>query len=107
MYSYFGPVADKVVIDAGQFNRFRIISAQTLDQSLNGGVEIEDQAAGVSIPYHALQPEERRHAHTPGDRRHHMQARGRVKHEMASRQLDFVGTVEVLDHELAAVIFIR
>src|SRR5258708_5084381 len=45
--SYFGPVADKVVIDPGQFDRFRVISPKPLHQGLNRGIEIENQAAGV------------------------------------------------------------
>src|ERR1700761_5860457 len=45
--SYFGPVADQVVIDTGQFDRFGVISPKTLHQRLNGRVEVENQAAGV------------------------------------------------------------
>jgi len=45
------------VIDTGQFDRFRVIAPKTLHQSLNSDVEIENQAAGMGIPYHALQPE--------------------------------------------------
>ena len=107
MYSYFGPVADQIVIDTSQFDRFRVISPKTFDQGLDRGVEIEDQAAGVSISYHALQPEKRRNAHASRDRRDHMQTRRRINYEIAGRQLDFMGTVDVLDHEFAAVIFIR
>src|SRR6266571_2295622 len=58
-YSYFGPVADKVVIYAGQFDRFRVISPKPLHQGLDRAIEIENQAAGVGIPYHALEPEKR------------------------------------------------
>jgi hypothetical protein len=47
-------------MDTGQFDRFRVISPKSLRKRLNGG--IEHQAAGVSIPYHALQPEKRRNA---------------------------------------------
>jgi hypothetical protein len=50
------------VIDTGQFDRFRVISPETLHKDLDGDIEVEDQAAGLSIPYHALQPEKRRNA---------------------------------------------
>jgi hypothetical protein len=39
--SYFGPVADKVVIDTGQFDRFRVTSPKPLHQGLNRSTEIE------------------------------------------------------------------
>src|ERR1700728_988293 len=107
MCSYFGPAADQIVIDTSQFDRFRVISPETPDQCLDCGVEIEDQTAGVSISYHALQPEKRRHAHASCDRRDHMQTRRRINYEIAGRQLDFMGTVDILDHEFAAVILIR
>jgi hypothetical protein len=42
----FGPTADQVVIDAGQRHGLRIVSPETFNQTLNGGVEIEDQACG-------------------------------------------------------------
>jgi len=53
-HSYFGPGADEIGTNTGQFDRFRVISPKTLHKGLNRGIEIEDQAAGVSIPYHAL-----------------------------------------------------
>src|SRR5438874_3455246 len=105
--SYFGPVADQVVIDAGQFDRFRVIAPQPLHKGLDRGIEIEDQATGVRIPYHALEPEKRRNPHAPGDRGDQMQTRGRIEHKIPGRELDFVGTVEVLDHQLAPVILVR
>src|SRR5262245_22303468 len=40
--SYFSPVADQVVIDAGQFDRFRVVSSKPLNQGLDRGIEIED-----------------------------------------------------------------
>src|SRR6187431_1501029 len=52
--SYFGPVADQVVIDTGQFDRFRVVSPKPLHQGLDRCIEIEDQAAGMGISYHAL-----------------------------------------------------
>ena len=73
--SYFGPASDKVATDTGQFDRFGVISPKTLQQSLNSSNEIENQAAAVGIPYHALQPENSRNAHAPRDRR---AARGRL-----------------------------
>jgi hypothetical protein len=36
-----------------------------------------------------------------------VQTGSRIKHEVAGGQLDFVGAVEVLDHQFAAVIFVR
>jgi len=30
-----------------------------------------------------------------------------IKYEIPGRQLDFVGTIDVLDHQFAAVIFVR
>src|SRR5207244_12622850 len=95
--SYFGPVADQVVIDTGQFDRFRVVSPKPLHQGLDRRIEIEDQAAGVSIPYHALEPEKRCHPHASGDRGDQMQTRRRIKHEVPGRELDFVGTIEILD----------
>src|SRR5712672_4750426 len=105
--SYFGPVADKVVIDTSQFDRFRVVSPKPHHQGLNRGIEIENQAARMCISYHALQPEKRRNAHASRHRRDHMQTGRRIKYEIAGRQLDFVGTVDVLDHQFAAVIFVR
>ena len=60
--SYFGPVADKVVIDTSQFDRFRVISPKPHHQGLNRSIEIKNQAARMRISYHALQPEKRRNA---------------------------------------------
>jgi hypothetical protein len=37
-----------------------VISPKSLPKDLNGGFEIEDQAAGAGIPYHAPGPEKRR-----------------------------------------------
>src|SRR5215213_6943035 len=88
--SYFGPVADQVVIDTGQFDRFRVVSPKPLHQGLDRGIEIEDQTAGVSIPYHALQPEKRCHPHTSCDRGDQMQTRRRIKHEVPGSELDFM-----------------
>ena len=85
MTSYFGPVADEVVIDTGQFDRFGVVSPKPLHQGLDRGIEIEDQAAGVGIPYHALQPEKRRHPHTSRDRRDQMQTGRRIEHEIPGR----------------------
>ena len=39
--------------------------------------------------------------------RDQVQTRRRIKHEVPGRQLDFVGTIEVLDHQFAAVVFVR
>jgi hypothetical protein len=47
-------------MEPGQFDRFRVISPKSLHNGLNGGFEIEDQAAGAGIPYHAPHPEKRR-----------------------------------------------
>jgi hypothetical protein len=47
-------------MDTGQFDRFRVISPKSLHNGLKGGFEIEDQAAGAGIPYHAPDPEKRR-----------------------------------------------
>jgi hypothetical protein len=59
-HSYFGPGADEIAIEPGQFDRFRVISPKSLSKSLKGGFEIEEQAAGAGIPYHAPGPEKRR-----------------------------------------------
>src|ERR1700736_3576971 len=61
--SYFGPVADRIRIDTGQFDRFRVISPNPLHQGLDHNIEIENQAAGIGISYHAPQPEKRDNAH--------------------------------------------
>jgi hypothetical protein len=37
-----------------------VISPKSLAKGLNGGFEIEDQAAAERIPYHAPDPEKRR-----------------------------------------------
>jgi hypothetical protein len=52
-------IADEIASDTGQFDRFRVISSETLRKGLNG-VEIEDQAAGASTRYHARGPEKSR-----------------------------------------------
>src|SRR5216684_3871384 len=105
--SCFGPIADQVVINAGKLHGLRIVSADALDQPLNGGIEVEYQAARMGIADHALQPEERRHPDTTGDRRHHMQARRRVEDQISGRQLYRMGAVEVLDNQFSAVVLIR
>jgi hypothetical protein len=46
-------------IDAGQFDRFRVIAPKTFHQGLNCSVGVLYQAAGVGIPYHALPREKR------------------------------------------------
>src|SRR5436305_6893057 len=55
-HSYFGPAADEIAIEPGQFDRFRVISSKSLPMDLSGGFELEDQAAGAGIPYHAPGP---------------------------------------------------
>ena len=45
--SYFGPVADRIKIGTGQFDRFRVISPKPAPPGLNHNIEIEDQAARV------------------------------------------------------------
>jgi hypothetical protein len=47
-------------MDTGQFDRFRVISPKSLHNGLKGGIQIEDQAAGAGIPYHAPDSEKRR-----------------------------------------------
>jgi hypothetical protein len=47
------------MIDTGQFDRFRVISPRPLYNRLFD-VDIEENAAGVSIRYHALHPEKSR-----------------------------------------------
>ena len=61
--SYLGPIANKVVVDSGELDDFRIVAAEPTDKSLNGIVEIEDHAACMGIANHALQPKERCDAH--------------------------------------------
>jgi len=51
-------------IDTGQFDRFRVISPNPLHQGLDHNIEIEHQAAGIVISYHAPQPDKRDNAHT-------------------------------------------
>src|SRR5215467_11235434 len=67
--SHLRPGADQVVIDAGQPDRLRIIAPKPLCQRLNRGIEIVDQAAGIDVADHALQPEERRDPSSARDRR--------------------------------------
>ena len=43
--SYFGPVADQVATDTGQFDRFEVISSEPLHHGLERRYEIENQAA--------------------------------------------------------------
>ena len=50
-------MADQIMINTGQFHRFGIVSPKTLDQRLDRGIEIENQAASLGIADHALQPE--------------------------------------------------
>jgi hypothetical protein len=53
-----------MMINDGQFDRFRVISLKTFDKVLNRGFWIENQTASASIWYHALPPEKRRNART-------------------------------------------
>jgi hypothetical protein len=53
------PVANEVVIDARELDSLWIIPPEPLHQCLDRRVEIEDQAAGMRLADHALQPEER------------------------------------------------
>src|ERR1700712_1816846 len=99
--SYIGPVTNEVVIDAGQFDRFRVVATQSFNKALYRAVEIEDHAARVRIPYHALQPEKRRDPRPGCYRRDHMQARSRIQHEAPGCQFDLVRTVIVVDDEFA------
>jgi hypothetical protein len=47
-----------------------VIAPKTFHQGLNCSVEVLYQAAGVGIPYHALQPEKSRNApHTKFSKR--------------------------------------
>ena len=61
--SYLRPVADRIEIDTGQFDRFRVISPNPLHRGPDHNIEIENQAAGIGISYHAPQPEKRDNAH--------------------------------------------
>ena len=45
------------MIDAGQPDRFGVVTPEPLDQRLDRGVEIEDHAARMGVADHALQPE--------------------------------------------------
>ena len=85
--SYLGPVADEVVIDAGELDDFRIVAAEPRDKSLNRGVEIEYHAARMGVADHALQPEERSNAHAARDRRDRVQAGCRIKHQCPAGSL--------------------
>src|SRR4051812_42622141 len=88
--SYLGPVANEIVIDAAQFDRFRVIAAETLYQCLNRIVEVEDQGACALVAHHALEPEKRSHPRAARDRCHHMQTGSRIKYEVPGRQFDLV-----------------
>jgi hypothetical protein len=51
---------DQVVTDTGQFDRFGVIRQGRSTKAWILDVDIKDQAAGMSIRYHALHPEKRR-----------------------------------------------
>src|SRR5262249_36114667 len=74
MSSYFGPVADQIVIDAGQFDGLGIVASEPFSQALDRRIEIEDHATCMCIPYHALQPEKRGDAGAACHRRDHVKA---------------------------------
>src|SRR5258705_12611527 len=88
--SYLSPVANEIVIDAAQFDRFRVIAAETLYQRLNRIVEVEDHGACALVAHHALQPEKRSNPRAARDRCDHVQTRSRIKYEVPGRQLDLV-----------------
>src|SRR5258708_33545365 len=58
--SSFGPVRIRIATDTGQFDGVSVISPKTFHQTLNCGIEIEDQAADAEIRYHAMPSEKRR-----------------------------------------------
>jgi hypothetical protein len=49
-----GPVANEVVIDAGELDGFGVIAPKPLRKRLYCRVEVEDHAACMGIPDHAL-----------------------------------------------------
>ena len=63
-------------------------------------------ALGV-LAHQALRPEERGEARAAGHRLDLVDAGRRVEHQVAGRQLDPLAAVGVLDHQLAAVVFVR
>ncbi len=96
------------MIDAGQFDRFGVVAPQPSDQRLNRGIEIKDQAAGVGIAHHALQPEERRDPGAAGLPASPYVDLSRINYQMSGRELDFVATVEGSSTmEFAAVVVFR
>src|SRR5262245_32448439 len=57
IYLKVRPIADQIVVNAGQAHAGRILHAALARELLNGLVEVEQQGARAVIADHALQPE--------------------------------------------------
>jgi hypothetical protein len=82
-YAYFGPVADQMVGDAGQFDGFRVISPEPFQRGPGCCVEIGDQAASISRTMPGSREKDANPRSLPGDRGHPFEGSGGRRHCLA------------------------
>ena len=88
---------------AGQRHGF-LAFAEAGTKFLDVLVEFEQHAALLVAAHHALQPEKRTDPSPPGHGVDAVQAAGRIKNEVAGRQLHFVRAIGVDDLQLATLV---
>jgi hypothetical protein len=105
------PLPQQVVIDAGQLNAGFLdaggLSAAACGDSLDGGVEVEEQGSLPIVADHALDPEEAGDARASRHWLHAVQTSGRIEDHISGRQLDDVGAVAVFDDQLTTLVVLR
>ena len=95
------------MVEIREFSDLGVVTTEAVDQSLDRIVHIESHPPSKRILDHALKPEEGGDARAPRDRSHQVQAGRWIEDQMARGQLDPVGTIVVVDLELAAIVLVR
>jgi len=104
--SHLREAAQQVVITVGQFHDGSMIGKGLIDL-IDSHVEIEEQSSLAVVAHHTLHPEERCEADAARHRFDVVQAARRVNHHIAGREFDRMLAVDVVDHQLAAVVVFR
>src|SRR3982751_2183403 len=80
----------------------RMISVQTL----NRGIEVEQQRALPVVTHHTLNPEKRRGARTTSYRRDMVKACGWIQNHMTRRKFYCVRAIRILDDQFPSVVLV-
>jgi hypothetical protein len=78
-----------------------------LTDLIDGHIEVKKQSALLLVSDHALNPEE---GSKPGTARHRcymVQTARRIQDHLPSRELHGMRAIQIVNHELTAIIFVR